>query len=153
MRVVYLHLAPNVPLPSTSATAPFAAVVLAERAVSPEWRDQVSRWLVGHGCLYAMTWGVDCEAWHDSFDWANIDSSGSGDIPEAKLVMTTWHDQERREEVFWFAQYAALHPAVTLEWTILLDVRSKAREEALLAEFAHASYLHARETKDDVSLN
>ena len=84
-------------------------MVILEGDYGADWQDEVSRWLVDSGCLYMMAWGPRCSSWDDSVDWANIGSFGDEEIPDAAFVMTTWHDDEPLDEVFWFAGILRSH--------------------------------------------
>jgi hypothetical protein len=117
----YLHLTPGGVRPGVMA-GPFRAVLIAEQAVSDDWRNDVAAWLVDNGCLYFIAWGLDCELWHDSVDWAVLEDFDFGDIPDDRFVMTTWHDKEPLSEALWFAGNAATHPDVELDATLLVHV-------------------------------
>lgn len=107
-----------------------------EEEVTPAWRDLVSERLVSAGCLYMMAWGDQCTSWDDSVDIANIELFNYKEIPEDQFVMTTWHEDEPVEEVFWFAQNCAFHPVVELNNTLILDISPVERGERLLLLFS-----------------
>jgi len=133
--VAYVHLAPEDHLPPSAVTTPAWFVVIVESKVTTTWRDEVSAWMVKSGCLYMMAWGIDCSAWDDSVDLANLKSFEFGDIPDDKFVMTTWHDKETLSEVFWFAKHTAIHPDVELKRTVLLHISSEPRERDMFFAF------------------
>lgn len=97
-----------------------------------DWRNEVAAWLVSKGCLYFIAWGIDCEAWHNSVDWAVLENFDFGDIPDERFVMTTWHDKEPLSEVLWFAGNAATHPDVELKTTLLLHIAPEERCTAIM---------------------
>ena len=103
----YLRLEPNGALPNVSKLTPFKAIVVINGECSPEWQDEVSRWLVESGCLYMMAWGPNCSDWDDTVDHAVRVAYPGPETPDDKFVMTTWHADESLEEVFWFAQFCA----------------------------------------------
>jgi hypothetical protein len=138
MSVTYLHLPPETDLPSIGETGPFRAVLVLEQVVSEDWQNQVSEWLVKSGCLYMMAWGVECSSWDDSVDWANCPVVGPDDIPDDRLVMTTWHDNEPLAETFWFAGFAAHHPMVPLESVVIIDIGPTNRESEMLQAYETA---------------
>ena len=111
----YLHLRPGDAPPRLDGTAPFKAVVVVESDVTPEWQGRVSDWLVRAGCRYMMAWGRDCSGWDSSVDEANLIVFDYPETPEDESIMTTWHDNEPLEEVFWFSQFCAMHPSLELE--------------------------------------
>lgn len=143
MTLRYFHIVPETAPPSIQGGA-FRAVLLAEQAVSDDWRNQIAIWLVENGCRYAITWGLDCEAWHDSIDWANLQALDFRDIPDQNLVMTTWHANEPLSEAFWFAGNCATHPAVDLRETIIIHVTREAQGSRILR-----LYHDAQEFADD----
>ena len=111
---------------------PFRAVIVIEDEVTDEWRDLVSKWLVGSGCLYMMAWGQGCTKWDDSVDHANLAEFDWGDIPDDKFVMTTWHESEALEETFWFAKFSAFHPTVSLPRLVIVHVANEGRCDELV---------------------
>jgi hypothetical protein len=135
---IYLFLKPDGALPALNAAAPFKAVVVIESEVTPEWQAQVSDWLVRSGCLYMMAWGRDCGAWDSSVEVANLKLFDFGEIPEDRFVMTTWHEKELLEDVFWFSLRTAVHESVALEQTYIFHIAEEAREAEMLV-MLHAS--------------
>lgn len=140
MTVQYLHLIPERP-PPPLAHRPFCAVIVIEVAAREDWRGRIAEWLVESGCLYAVTWGRDCEKWHDSVDDANLREFDHGDIPDDRFVMTTWHENEPLREALWFVGQCASHPTVSLNDTIIVDVSPEPREAALLRAFHESQEL------------
>jgi len=134
----YLQLEPGASLPDISALKPFRSVVIVDDEPNPEWQAQVSDWLVASGCLYMMAWGKGCSSWDDSVDSANLKEFDWGDIPEEKFVMTTWHEKEPLNDVFWFSKNNAFHPTVELQNTVILHISQNNREQELLAAYASA---------------
>ena len=138
MRIKYLQLKPESPLPDISALRPFRSIVVIEEAVTPNWQLLVSSWLVKSGCLYMMAWGNECSTWDDSVDLANLEEFSYEDIPEDKFVITTWHEKESLTEAFWFSKNTACHPTVELPNTLLCHISTINREKELLLEFTEA---------------
>jgi hypothetical protein len=145
--VHYLQLLPDRELPDISRLAPFKAVVVLNASYSLDWQDQVSKWLVSSGCLYTMASGPACTTWDDSVDYANMFEYPDFEIPDDKFVMTTWHDDESLEEVFWYAQFNAncSYNDVELTSTLIVDISVEHREAEMLALFARAASLADRE--------
>ena len=137
--VRYLQLEPEeVPFPDLVGMCPFRAVVLVRETVSDHWRNRVSDWLVASGCLYALAWGADCSAWDDALDWANIDAFDTKPILPECFVMTTWHEDETIEEVFWSAAHCAEHPTVALQSDLILDISSANHEADAMQAWSSA---------------
>ena len=134
----YLHLTPGQNPPALDVEGPFKAVVVIETEVTPEWRFGISRWLVASGCLYMMAWGIDCSGWDDSLDEANLEQFGFETIPDDRLVLTTWHENEPLEEVFRYCLQGANHPAVGLGRTCIIHVATEPEEDRLLSAFRSA---------------
>jgi hypothetical protein len=135
MSLSYLHLHPGDPPPPLKG-GPFRAVIVSEVEVVEDWRKQIAKWLVKDGCLYAVTWGVECEAWHDAVDWAVLEEFEFGDIPDDRFVMTTWHAKEPLSEALWFAGQCAFHPDVELDKTLLLQISDEPRRTEMLDTYA-----------------
>jgi hypothetical protein len=95
-----------------------------EEPVTVEWRALVSRWLVEADCLFMMAWGHECSLWDDSVDFANLERFDFGDVPDRHFVMTTWHEKESLNEVFWFAKHAAyvVDSSVEVAETVIFHV-------------------------------
>jgi hypothetical protein len=142
--VDYLLLTTSTELPDISALHPFKAVVIVEDTVTPDRQAEISQWLVDEGCLYMMAWGEACRSWEESVDLANLETFDFGEIPDDRLIVTTWHADESLKDVFWFAKHTAMHPCFPLNKTVLLHLApmapmaSKAREKELTDEFAGA---------------
>lgn len=117
--------------------APYKCVILIERTVSAAFREAVSRKLVETGCLYAMAWGEDCSLWDDSVDHAVLDRFGYGDIPDAQFVLTTWHENDPIEDVFFFARCVAMlsYADVELSNLLALDIAPSEREDEIRKVF------------------
>jgi len=133
----YLHLPPDAALPALQLP-PFIAIVLVDAEVLETWMWDACRWLVAAGCRYALVWGQDCEAWHDAIDDASLEAFDYDDIPEDRFVLTTWHEDEDMEEVFWFAKHRAAHPVVPLNTTLVLHLAATARQDEIEALYAQA---------------
>lgn len=135
---VYLHVQPGSTLPDLLRPYPFRAIVVIDSLVTSEWQAKVSNWLIRSGCLYMLAWGTDCSSWDDSVDFANIEQFGFADIPEDRFVITTWHADERLNEVFDFCKRHAVHPAVKLHHTVLLHIADQGNEKAMVKAYAAA---------------
>lgn len=140
MEPEYLHLRPG-QAPPELASRPFRAIIIADEAVSEAWRSRIAAWLVEGGCLYVVAWGIDCEAWHDSADWAGLNAFNFGDIPDDCLVMTTWHAQEPLSEALWFARNCAFHPDVELNETIIIHAAEQERHSTILQAYHNGQKL------------
>jgi hypothetical protein len=134
MELQYLHFCPEQKLPEV-VSRPHRAIIIAEVLVSEAWRTRVAAWLIRCRCLYVVAWGVDCEAWHDSADQANLEAFSFSDIPDDRLVMTTWHDNEPLSETLWFAGNCAFHPQIDLTKTILIHVSGEERRSDILRSY------------------
>jgi hypothetical protein len=128
---IYVHL-PAGSCPPKIENSPNRIVVVIEQDVSSEWQAQISRWIVDSGCLFMMAWGKDCSSWDDSVDHANLEDFNYGEIPDDRFVMTTWHDNEPIEDVFWFCRYTAFHPEVELLSAYIVHISEAAGEQDLL---------------------
>ena len=136
----YIHLLPESSLPKFDNIPPFIAVVVIRSEVSNDWRNEVSDWLVESGCLHMMAWGHECSKWDDSVDWALLEKFDYKDFPDQEYVMTSWHDDESLDFVFWFAKDSAVHPSVELNNMLILDVGPVAREDSMLARYLRATH-------------
>ena len=125
----YLHLLPDAPLPELSGLHRFKAILAVESDVSQMWQWDVSRWLVTSGCKLMLAWGNDCNAWAEAVDEANLERFDYGDIPDEEAVVTTWHEDEDLEEVFWFAKNRAKHPVLDLNETVLIHIGAVEKRE------------------------
>jgi len=135
---IYVHLNPDEPLPPIGQAKACRVVLIGEATVPTSYREAVAQELVNGNCLYFMSWGTECEAWHDEVDMANIEQFEFRQIPEDAFVMTTWHEREPLSEVFWFCKNSAFHPTVDLKLTMLIHVASHPNEKALLQSYAEA---------------
>jgi len=133
----YLHLPPDGALPELQLP-PFLAIVLVEDDVSESWMWDACRWLAASGCRVLLAWGRDAEAWRDAVDDAVLEAFDYDDVPAERAVVTTSHEDEDVDEVFWFARHRASHPAVPLNATLILHIAPASRKDELEARYADA---------------
>ena len=142
----YLVVKPEADLPELKQRVPFKAVVVLEAASSNEWQHFVSERIVAAGCRYVMAWGEQCERFHDSVDSASLERYDY-DVPAEQFIMTTWHDDESLENVFWFAQFCAdlSNDEVQLQKTVILHISHIDREAEYLDLYTQSRTLAERE--------
>ena len=87
---------------SIKIQAPYACLVYSKEDVTKDEMETISNWIISSGCRYAVCAGADCSKWHDAIDWAYIASDPNYSPPEARFVMTSWHETETLEEIVWF---------------------------------------------------
>jgi hypothetical protein len=148
--VNYLHLLPDGSLPHMMDSVPFMAILIADEEVSQMWLWDTSRWLVEAGCRVLLAWGKDAEVWSEAVDDAAVEAmddanpaagpaaGADGELAEDRVVVTTSHEDEELEDLFWFARHRAAHPALTLNKTLIVHVAARARREKLEAAWAAA---------------
>ena len=124
----YLQLCSPDELPDISALRPFKTVVIVEDDVTSDRQVAVSRWLVESGCLYMMAWGRDCGSWCDVVERTNAEAFDTAEIPDDCLIITTSHQDESLEELFWYSKFSAMHPCFRLENILLLHLSPTERE-------------------------
>ena len=148
-KAFYLLLEPGSEPPDISYLAPFKAIVVLDAEYTTEWQQKVSAWLVASGCRYMMAWGPSCSSWDDSVDWADIDAGGLED--DSRFVLTTWHDNETLEGVFWYSQFCANFSLndVELNRAVILHISRRDREKSLTWLFDRSKSLAERERDDD----
>lgn len=88
---------------ASSFRSPFAEdyallLVIASPLVSVAQRHKITSVIVDSRCQYALTFGHDCEVWHDVIDETCV-GDGTGD---ERFLMTSWHDDEPIEDVIDF---------------------------------------------------
>jgi hypothetical protein len=138
MTVQYLQIQSSPHHLPLGGRRPFRAVVIIDQSVASEWQEEVSSWLVRSGCLYMMAWGKDCSSWDDSVDLANLKDFNFEEIPDEKFVMTTWHNNEPLEEVFWFSKHSAFHPNIEMQDTLIIHISDQNNEQGLLTRYKNA---------------
>ncbi|MEM9421761.1 MAG: hypothetical protein AAF986_04530 [Pseudomonadota bacterium] len=143
----YLHMSVEQSLPKCPLVRPFAAVVILRHTLSHPNFEEISRWLVDHGCLYMMAWGIECKRFHDYVDDANIQAFPGEEVPDEAFVMTTWHDDEPLEEVLWFAEHCTHHNGEEFDHLLLLDIAEEACTEEVLGELERSRDLHLRNSE------
>ena len=133
----YLHLTPDSDFPTLEELSPFKAILIIDADVAEMTMWETSRALVAAGCLYASTWGNQCEPWHDAIDDAFLEATNYDDVAPEHAVTTTWHEDEDLSEVFWFAKHRAVHPA-ELRATLILHIADAPRRDELEAAWRDA---------------
>jgi hypothetical protein len=134
----YVRISEGTELPEIGLYGPFRAVVVLDADYSDNWQDEVSRWLVDSGCLYMMAWGPECTTWDDSVDYAQILKHLPDETPDREFVMTTWHERDTLEAVFWFSRFCAHDPYDIIERSLIVHVGNTDREAEFLALYAQA---------------
>jgi len=143
--VVYVRISEREELPLIGQYRPFRAVVVLDGDYTGDWQDKVSRWLVDSGCLYMMAWGPNCSSWDDSVDYAQIQKYLPGEPADEDFVLTTWHDDESLEDVFWFAQFCAHDPYDMINHTLIAHIGDTDRETEFRTLFEQSKTLPERE--------
>jgi hypothetical protein len=144
--VNYLHLLPDGGLPHIVDATPFMAILIADEDVSQMWLWDTSRWLVDTGCRVLLAWGKDADVWSEAVDDAAVEAldaaapaTGSDDdSADERVVITTAHEDEELDELFWFARHRAAHPTLTLNKTLIVHVAAAPRRGALEAAWSAA---------------
>jgi hypothetical protein len=133
----YLHLTPDSDFPALEGLLQFKAVLVVEAEVAEMTMWEISRALVASGCLYALAWGDQCEAWREAIEDASLEASDYDDVAEERQVITTAHEDEEMSEVFWFARHRAVHPAELRE-TLILHIADTPRRDEIEAGYRDA---------------
>ncbi len=66
---------------------------------------------------------------------SNIKQFQFGEIPDDQFVMTTWHEKEPIQEVFWYAEHCAVHGSLELKQTYIVHIALQDRATELLDTF------------------
>jgi len=134
----YLQLRPHDALPDLKHLAPFMAVVVIDDDSDEMWRWDVARWLVDSGCRFMLAWGKEGASWNEAVEDAALEAANYEDVAPEQTVLTTAHEDEDLDEVFWFARHRASHPALRFSTAVILHVAARGRPDELLAQFADA---------------
>ena len=134
----YLHLDPDSELPALEGLRQFKTIIVAEADVQETMMWDVSRWLIESGCQYVLAWGKDSEQWREAIEDAALEAVNYEDVSDEQKVLITSHEDEDLEEVFWFAQHRASHPAHELSTTLILHIADAPNREALEAQYHDA---------------
>ena len=68
----------------------------------------------------------------------NLEAYQFSRIPDDCFVMTTCHESQVLNDVFWFSKYSAMHPCFRLDNILLLHLTSAGREQELIEEYMDA---------------
>jgi hypothetical protein len=119
----YLHLPSGAELPALADTGPFMAILLLEQDdVNDMWRFDACRWIVASGCRYLLAWGRECETWREGVEDAALEAVDYEDVEPEQSVLTSAHEDEELDDVFWFARHRAAHPGPALETVLIVHV-------------------------------
>jgi hypothetical protein len=93
-----------------------------------------------------LAWGPNCSSWDDSVDWADREARNFED-DDARFVMTTWHECDTLEDVFWQSQFIANFSYDEIELTngVIVHVSQRDRRAELLSLFEQSKTLAERE--------
>ena len=136
-KLTYLHLPPSGD-PSVPDLPPFLAILVVESDADEMWRFDLCRRLAASGCRYLLAWGRDCEAWRESAEDAFLEATDYEDVAPEHALLTTAHEDEDLDEVFWFARHRAVHPALPLDTVLILHVADTPDRERLTQAYRDA---------------
>jgi len=85
-----------------------------------------------------MAWGKDCSTWDTAVDEACLAKHDYGTIPEQDFVMTTWHDDEPLEDVFFFAKNNAAYMNSPIENLLFLHIGPDHRHQEFHLKYENA---------------
>jgi hypothetical protein len=135
--VRYVHVAGDQHSLGIETIGSYRAVVLCDYTVPEQQRMDIARDLCKTGCRYMMAWGPECSRWDDDVDWANRERFDCAEPPESHYIMTTWHDDESLDELFWFAKTTACYDG--FEWnegdTLLVHFGDPSRKQEFLDRY------------------
>jgi hypothetical protein len=135
----YVLLNESNPLPPLNIDGQWGAVIVAEMEFSQSRQNAVADWLYSAHCRYMAAWGIGCSSWDDALDWAEIDFHPDG-ASDDQFIMTTWHENEALDEVFWFiGTIANTYDDLPLSHILICHLADNDREVELLEQFAKAS--------------
>jgi hypothetical protein len=133
----YIHFDGTEPV-GISTTAASKVILLADKSVPDEWMHELCAKIADTACYYFMSWGTNCEEWHDFVDEAHLAFHNYGDIPDEKHMMTTWHDNEPMRDIFWFCKTCAHHLVHELPSTLIIHITDTAKEEEIKRAYISA---------------
>lgn len=136
-KLIYLHLAPSNDLPALDFP-PFLTILVVESVADEMWRFELCRRLAASNCRYLLAWGPDCEAWRESAEDAFLEATDYEDVAPERALLTTAHEDEDVEEVFWFARHRAAHPGLSLDTVLILHVAQQPDRDRLLQAYKDA---------------
>lgn len=137
----YLHLRPHddlAPLAALLPSSAFLAVLVVDEVCEEMWRWDLCRRLARSHCRYLLAWGEGCADWEESASDAWLEAVDYEDVPPEQLLITTAHEDEELEEVFWFARHKARHPALQLGQAVILHIAERGRRQELEALYVQA---------------
>ena len=137
-KATYLQLRPEGPLPTLDHLQPFMAIVVIDDDSDEMWRWDVARWLATSGCRFMLAWGKECPSWREAVEDAALEAVDYDDVAPEQAVLTTSHEDDDLDEVFWFARHRASHPALQLSNVVILHVAELGRPDELMAQFSDA---------------
>jgi hypothetical protein len=89
----------------------FQAIVIVDGEVADMsmWNWRADWWTPG--CMLALVWGKDCDAWREALEDAALEAADYEDVPAERAVVVTAHEDDELEAAFWYARHRAAHPA------------------------------------------
>lgn len=138
----YINVLESPTLIGAVEESPYRAVIISEVTIPDSQRDHIARELCNTGCRYAMTYGLECDAWEMAVDQVGVlrDLFKGDDEPAAPFVMTTSHKGESLESVFWFSKCCASHDGLHINEgdTLLVHVGNATKKDEFLRLFEAA---------------
>ena len=123
------------PADAVTLSAPFQEdyallLVISTRSITKVQRERIASDVVASRCQYALTYGNECQMWHDAIDMAGIDAGG----PESRFLMTTWHDDEPIEDVIDYLWWNTSYDYFEAERLAIVQIGPDAKLETAIRE-------------------
>jgi hypothetical protein len=150
MKQITIYLLPN---DARSFIAPFEddyafLLVVASDSVSDDQRDQIASDVVRSSCQYALTFGPQCEAWHDAIDSACFHDG----VTKDRFLMTTWHSEEPIEDVVDFLWWNTFYEDFEAEHLAVVLIGSDPALEAAIRKRAAYHQKRQDESREEKSV-
>lgn len=142
-QMIIIHM---MPADVGTFTAPFEddyalLLVISSPSITQKQRVRMALEIVSSRCQYALTYGHDCEDWHDAIDTACFDDG----VPEGRFLMTTWHNDESINDVVDFLFWNTSYEDFEASRVAIVQIGSDAGLDAALR--ARVAYHQARQAE------
>ncbi len=125
IKIAYLELAANQDILYDLPKHPYIAILaIYNNSITPDWQNQCADWIVNSKyCYQAMAWGYECSSWDDALDFSYLESCNYF-VNDDYDFMTTWHQNQKLEDVIEFAEFCVRFPnKSTAPHIVLINIR------------------------------
>jgi hypothetical protein len=86
----------------------YSLLLITLASIPREEKLRLAAQIIASDARSIACWGVECEDWHDTLDWAYLASDENFNPPDERFVMTSWHENESLAETVFYLWFCGI---------------------------------------------